>query len=565
MRTKNKIWVVPILALVPVLALAAFLVAGSLPGGNGVPTAEAQGFPTATDATGSACEADVQETTTVEGGPCTTKEGSLDVSLFADGSDAAAVRVYVTGGTDYPNVQASDTAITEALTADPVVNNNQDVAAANRLGKKGVDRHTVSILANSFSEKRGETITVTSSMGDSTGAVYLFVYTAAGDATNGNITRAAKSLDGAAAFGIKVQFLTPPAVGMDGPDRNSIIEDYMQCIDDPENATPADTTAYASGARDGDAASCSGGVVQTGDITDTSDRPELRSKLVAHVAAGTGTGTAGTSYVLDGKSADLTLASDQNSATVHAIISDQGDNPSPGAEVTFEVSSEPAGIVSSTRTEDAKTVIASVTDANTQILDPGINTVNNQAADADVDFDNIVPGDALASRTISNLPATGFRVMVKVTADGVEIGTINIVRNGDPATIEAGIYPYDGCVTPSTSDPPVRTEDMLNLKDDDCAMDMRYGREQMFVVDATVKDSTWATSLTGETVSVEIGDAAVLSENDPWRFSCQQCDFRRVHGEGVTPPMGMSIRHGLPLRRRRCRRGVELLRGGSAG
>ena len=117
----------------------------------------------------------------------------------------------------------------------------------------------------------------------------------------------------------------------------------------------------------------------------------------------------------------------------------------------------------------------------------------------------------MARRVISNLPATGFRVTVKVTADGVEIGTINIVRNGDPATIEAAIYAYDGCVTPSSSDPPVRTEDTLNLKGDDCAMDMRYGREQMFVVDATVKDAV-GNSLTAETATVKIGDAAVLSE-----------------------------------------------------
>ena len=241
-------------------------------------------------------------------------------------------------------------------------------------------------------------------MGDDTGVVYLFVYTAAGDATNGNITRAATSLDGSAAFGIKVQFLTPPAVGMDGPDRNSIIEDYMQCIDDPDTVAPADTTAYATGARDGDTATCS---PETGDIVDASDRNELRSKLVAHVAAAT-VGEAGTSYVLDGKSADLTLASDQNEATVHAIISDRGDVPSVGSEVTFEITSQPAGIVSSTRTEDAKEVVASVTDANTEILNPGIDAVVPQGATAAVDFDNIAAGDALGQSHHQQSAQFGF-------------------------------------------------------------------------------------------------------------------------------------------------------------
>ena len=61
-------------------------------------------------------------------------------------------------------------------------------------------------------------------------SITCFVYTAAGDATNGN-HRAAKSLDGPAAFGIKVQFLTPPAVGMDGPTATACIEDYHgQCV-----------------------------------------------------------------------------------------------------------------------------------------------------------------------------------------------------------------------------------------------------------------------------------------------------------------------------------------------
>ena len=38
---------------------------------------------------------------------------------------------------------------------------------------------------------------------------------------------------------------------------------------------------------------------------------------------------------------------------------------------------------------------------------------------------------------------------------------------------------------------------MLNLKGNDCAMAMRYGRGQMFVVDAAVQDSL-GTSLSEE-------------------------------------------------------------------
>ena len=54
--------------------------------------------------------------------------------------------------------------------------------------------------------------------------------------------------------------------------------------------------------------------------------------------------------------------------------------------------------------------------------------------------DNLNFDDAVAIRTLSGLPSSPFRITVRVTADGVEIGTIVIVRKSDPAAIEAGIY-----------------------------------------------------------------------------------------------------------------------------
>ena len=62
------------------------------------------------------------------------------------------------------------------------------------------------------------------------------------------------------------------------------------------------------------------------DYGDDYDRPEIRSKLVAYAPAGTDDTSptaASTSYVLDGSSAELALAPDQNTATVYAIIKDQ--------------------------------------------------------------------------------------------------------------------------------------------------------------------------------------------------------------------------------------------------
>ena len=100
------------LALVPALALAAFLVAGALTGGSGAPTAEAQSFSGITiTPTGDTCEGDVVEDDDVEGGPCTTRGDSLEVSLYTDGTAALNRRVYVTGGTDLPEVKTYSSSI----------------------------------------------------------------------------------------------------------------------------------------------------------------------------------------------------------------------------------------------------------------------------------------------------------------------------------------------------------------------------------------------------------------------------------------------------------------------
>ena len=107
MRTKNKKWTVPILALVPVFALAAFLVVSSLTT-SGVQNVEAQGFdPGAADNDLKKCEIDIVDGGTIHGSACTTTGDSVDVIFYHTAAVAAGVRVYVTGGNDYPDVQAS--------------------------------------------------------------------------------------------------------------------------------------------------------------------------------------------------------------------------------------------------------------------------------------------------------------------------------------------------------------------------------------------------------------------------------------------------------------------------
>ena len=568
MRTKNKIWIVSMLALVPALALAAFLAAGALTGGGGAPTAEAQSFSGITiEPPGDTCEGDVQEDDDVEGGPCTTRGDSLEVSLYTDGTAALNRRVYVTGGTDLPKVKTYSSSIGNQW--------NVYSTGTPSLGKVGLDSHILSFAAaeadrvTGLPPKRSQTITVTRDMANHRGDVYLFVYTDAPAGTPGtgsdlwnsdifsrhfctngpNNTRQttadpvtgpadclgddvyhnqlASSLDGDALFGIRVKFLGPPVVGMDGPDRNDIIEDFQQCVFGRTNTSG--NFAPATTDKEGDTWDCDDqGGFQTPnhDERDDDDLDEIRSKLVAYVAeSASGAGDANTAHVIDGSSAEIALGAGQNSVEVYAFVNDELDNYLLGAEVTFHVTSEPAGIVSSIRTEEAKSVVSTISatsPAATHISVPSakrtlINNVKRRVSANNFNNagkvsrqDDIYFDDAVALSTIGGLSDSPFRITVRVTADGVEIGTINVVRKGDPATIEAAIYPYDGCAAPSPRAPatPGQTHDVLNLKGDDCARDMRYGPGQMFVVDTAVKDKL-GTSLSEETVSVKIDDAVL--------------------------------------------------------
>ena len=493
-------------------ALAACLLtltASLLLTGGSAPAVEAQSFSGVTETpSGSVCEADVEsETTDQEAGPCATRATSLTVSLFTDGTAALNRTVYVTGGTQLPKLKTYSSRI----------GNQRNVyqTSAPSLGKVGVNRHTLTFAADESSTKRSKTITVTKSMANHRGDVFLFVYNDSGslsagsdhlnsdifgklcltgpngrfdtplanypitgpsDCTGDDVFLAAGqalSLDGIAQFGIRVKFLDPPAVGRDGPDRNDVIEDFRQCVLGRNNTSGN----YPSGITDKDGVTwgCDGedGSLSTPDHaeTDADDDPEIRSRLVAYVAeSAAGAGDAAVSLVLDGSSADLILSDNQNSATVYAIINDQAGNHLLGEEVTFDVTSKPAGTVPSIRTtETTRSVISTLsTDpdiAATQFHFPGrflrpndprniLNAVNARNSDGTFNNaakislqDNIYARDTLAALAIDNLPDSTFRVSVRVTADGVNIGTIAIARVGPLETVTATAT-ADPCYVP---------------------------------------------------------------------------------------------------------------------
>ena len=184
MRKKigKRIGPVPI-ALVAVLALAAFISAGLLLTVNGN-LAQAQGMPGGTATSDDEkCEVILHDETpdstnvndVVSGGGCFVADETVDVifkNTNAAGTSDKSIAVYVTGGGDFPGLQATDEVDNELMS----------------LGAEGIDEHlrTVKMQEEGFGGQDvpgTETITVSRDMAKD-GEVYLFVYLA-GQGDNG--------------------------------------------------------------------------------------------------------------------------------------------------------------------------------------------------------------------------------------------------------------------------------------------------------------------------------------------------------------------------------------------
>lgn len=188
MNYRKRLW--PILALLPVFALAAAALSFGLPGlSPPPPAAEAQALPTGNAvvlAMGTECSFTIANSGGADsyvfaatsqlqhGGPCITSANSLTVKVINADDDSstgdegpAHMLVYVTGGTDYPNIQAG---------------------GSSGYGKLGVNEVQLSVPSQqttpfSSTAVNGErTITVTRSMAMA-GDVYLLFYRAGSTGT----------------------------------------------------------------------------------------------------------------------------------------------------------------------------------------------------------------------------------------------------------------------------------------------------------------------------------------------------------------------------------------------
>ncbi len=413
MRTKNGKRIGPVpTTLVVVFALAAMLSAGLLLMPSGAPAVQAQDGTTPADASpniaadAKACAVDASAATNLYfGAACTTSKDTLDVVFENTSGDDLQVLVYVTGGTEIRNVQAMG--VSNAM-----------------LGKKGLNEELFMVPKQSGTVvpvKGKKTVTVSSSMKDNMGRVYLFAYRATAEGLPISRNATAWPASTPPTFAIRLQFLGAPSYGVDGPDRNTIVEDFQQCV----TARADGTFSPSTNDPDGNRGTCTSNIA--GESTDTNDLPESRSKVISSTAEITGSvdsandAVAVMKTIIDGKSKNHTLSGGQTSATVYAVVKDAEKNALIGTPVTFTVTSEPDTIARSVRTESAKAVAS---------------------GDASEGITGIEEGDAIAMRTVSGLPAKGpYKVTVVVSAgdetDPLTLGTIVIQRGGALQSLSA--------------------------------------------------------------------------------------------------------------------------------
>ena len=207
MNKVKRFW--PALALAPVLALAVYLSVSLLAGGPPPPVL-AQGLPTGaiplTSTVPNQCGVKANMVAAgaqlvLKGEVCTTSSDSLPVIFQnTDTVNTLPLRVYVTGGAQYPNVGASF-----------------ETATTTSVGKRGINQASFVLAVQDVTGTPGQrTFTVTRSMADDSGAVYLFAYRQLSNigfpftaSTTGfpTMETAPGTEDHLADFAIKVQFL----------------------------------------------------------------------------------------------------------------------------------------------------------------------------------------------------------------------------------------------------------------------------------------------------------------------------------------------------------------------
>lgn len=489
MRTKNgkRIGPVPI-TLVAVFALAAFLSAGLLLTTGAQPAAAQDADCTVPAGTPAAatCNA-VGDTATVKfEGPATGDDDLIRQILIEDPS--GSVRAY-REGTAYN----AATGFTEGgTTVTPKRYRYQQITiSAPKLNNQGVR------------ETQSETIMVS---GD------VLIWADPGDGTFAGVTieiTDAPSKQRSIATGsalLDITFLGIPSVGEDSDcDDNTDVDDT---IETGEDITLADCGE-------------SGGVADDGDDSNNVDLPESRSKLYVRKD----TSGAVDATVLGGGSKEVELSgATESMATIYAVVEDKNGEALDGTEVIFTFESVPSGITRAIPAEDEAEIDDTATGLPTEIT---------------------VADDAVAMYTVRGLPTgdNSYRVTVKVTADGVNLGTVILARPGKADMLDAGIYDYENCVN-TGSNMASMADDTFDMDMEDCAMSdpARFPRKGMFALSATttdargtkISDADWMIKDIARSDVLTVGKVRANASMDPYLLVVKEDAAYGMHTVTVT-------------------------------
>ena len=438
MRTKNKKWTVPILAIVPVLALAAFLVVSMLtPDKAQARDAGECGFDVAhapaVDTVGTiSAENDETGSTDTDDDECTVLGDSVMVTIEnMDTNTEANVIILISGGSDYAELQAQ------------VSNTNT--------GEEGVDEITRLVPKQTQQGRNAvpgtATFEVTSAMADSTGVVVL----AAFEGSN-NVLEALDDDPPTWPVGVTqtLTFVGAPAIAFDAD--KVVTSDYTDNADEGDiNGSLLRVTSTA-------------GITETGEIDDDTDGYDDRMWTITDDAADTVTIVA---TILDAAGHELN-AGDKDSTVMFSIDYVDGSDVAPSAlDYTERV-----------------------------VMEAGENSAELMV-DGWKDNDNAVKVVVSATYTGPTAP------------DGFNLGMITLTRAGDPSMVDTDIYAFYGCVNvgPVGQDGvanTIATDDTQTLTNSKCETEMRFGREQMFIVSTKVTDALGSTVTgTGANTTVE--------------------------------------------------------------
>ena len=520
MRTKNakRLWPVP--ATLAVMALAAFLAFG-LMATNGAQPAEAQSddadctvnvtLPTADNADPAPtvmddfdeddslhCQAKGDTAAVAFTGPAAPdtnvddEAGKVEV-LIQD--DSGPIRAYINGQVEY-DTGDSEYQITSAGTTAGLGTTGEEAPAPMRWRHMEV---AIPLPERNAALQYEAQSTIIMVGGD------VYIYTA-GDALTSEIANAPDAdkrnqLSQTDAF-VNIRFLGDPALGKDGDDLNKKVDDddMEQCVVGTD-VTSDDVVAESS--------DCPGdtrrGTATWIDSTAVVDALESRSKLVVRTVVGENFTT--TTPLISGKTVTHALTGTEEEIVIYALVEDAKSNALPETVVDFVADPVPGDIVAARYLSDdpeTKTVIDTGTAGDDEILVDGLGTNDSPPVGG-----IIIPGDAVAAFPLDNLPngaSDSYIITVEVTVGSLSLGTVEIVRSGDPAELKAGVFNID-CFDMGEEDD--YSDATFDDSKDDCdasGMAHRFGAGEMFVVKSHLEDARGIVVGAAGDMDIELAD-----------------------------------------------------------